>query len=93
MPASAKTFLPFLGEKFPKLARQYDQWYAKNGYAPEDYRKKVSNRVLRIRRRYGFAPRPWEGERPQSQAPQLKLAWDAGPIGTELESMRSCSAG
>ena len=49
MPSSTKTFLPFIRERFPKLAGQYDRWYAKNGYAPEDYRKKVSARVLRIR--------------------------------------------
>jgi DNA repair photolyase len=93
MPASAKTFLPFIREKFPKLAKQYDQWYAKNGYAPEDYRKRVSERVLRIRQQYGFAVRPWEGDRPKSKAPQLKLDWDAAAISTELQSMRSCSAG
>jgi DNA repair photolyase len=93
MPASAKTFLPFIREKFPKLAKQYDQWYAKSGYAPEDYRKKASERVLRIRQKYGFSLRPWEGDRPKSKAPQLKLAWDAGAIGTELQSMPSCSAG
>jgi DNA repair photolyase len=93
MPASAKTFLPFIREKFPKLARQYDQWYARNGYAPEEYRKKASERVLRIRQKYGFSTRPWEGDRPKSQTPQLKLAWDAGAISTEIHSMRSCSAG
>ncbi|MGB2625378.1 MAG: radical SAM protein [Candidatus Acidiferrum sp.] len=92
MPASSKTFLPFIRAKFPKLAQQYDQWYAKNGYAPEDYRKKVSDRVLRIRRKYGFSDRPWEGDRPKSQAPQLKLAWD-GAVNTKLESVRPCSAG
>jgi DNA repair photolyase len=93
MPASAKTFLPFIREKFPKLARQYDQWYARNGYAPEEYRKKASERVLRIRQKYGFSTRPWEGDRPKSQTPQLKLAWDAGAIGTEIQSMRSYSNG
>jgi DNA repair photolyase len=93
MPASAKTFLPFIREKFPKLARQYEQWYAKNGYAPEDYRKKASERVRRLRAKYGFSARPWEGDRPASRAPQLKLAWDAAAISTQLQSMRSCSAG
>jgi DNA repair photolyase len=92
MPASAKTFLPFIRTKFPKLAKQYGQWYAKNGYAPEDYRKKASERVRRIRQKYGFSVRPWEGDRPKSKAPQLKLAWD-GAVSTELQSMRSCSAG
>ncbi|MGH9677228.1 MAG: radical SAM protein, partial [Candidatus Acidiferrum sp.] len=28
MPSSAKQFLPFLREKFPRLAKQYEQWYA-----------------------------------------------------------------
>jgi DNA repair photolyase len=93
MPASAKTFLPFIREKFPKLAKQYEQWYAKNGYAPEDYRKKASERVLRIRQKFGFAARPWEGDRPASRVPQMKLAWDAAAISTELQSIRSCSAG
>ncbi len=45
MPSSAKQFLPFVREKFPRLAKQYDQWYAKNGYAPEEYRRKASERV------------------------------------------------
>ncbi len=93
MPASAKTFLPFIREKFPKLEKQYEQWYAKNGYAPEDYRKKASERVLRIRQRFGFAARPWEGDRPASRAPQMKLVWDAAAISAELRSMRSCSGG
>jgi DNA repair photolyase len=77
MPASAKTFLPFISEKFPRLARQYRSWYAKNGYAPEDYRKKVSERVLRIRQKFGFASRPWEGTRPTAQRAQLSWGWDA----------------
>src|SRR5882762_9688097 len=48
MPSSAKQFLPFVREKFPRLAKQYDEWYAKNGYAPEEYRKKATQRVARI---------------------------------------------
>src|SRR5229473_971960 len=31
MPSSAKQFLPFVREKFPKLAKQYEEWYARNG--------------------------------------------------------------
>ncbi len=87
---ASKTFIPFVREKFPKLAKQYDEWYAHNGYAPEAYRKKVSERVLKIRRDFGFRERPWEGERPQSKAPQMKLDWDAGKIGTELRANRRC---
>src|SRR5258708_16880747 len=31
MPSSAKQFLPFVREKLPRLARQYQDWYRKNG--------------------------------------------------------------
>jgi DNA repair photolyase len=60
MPSSAKQFLPFVREKFPKLAKQYEQWYSQNGYAPEEYRKKMSERVAQIKKKYGFTNRPWE---------------------------------
>jgi DNA repair photolyase len=93
MPASAKQFLPFVREKFPGLAKQYDDWYRRNGYAPEEYRRKVSERVLRIRQKCGFAARPWEGIRPTAGRAQLTLGWDAVAISGELERTRSCAAG
>jgi DNA repair photolyase len=80
MPSSAKKFLPFIREKFPKLARQYEQWYAKNGYAPEEYRKKASERVQRIREKYGFATRPWEGMRTALPRAQMSLGWDVAAL-------------
>jgi DNA repair photolyase len=86
MPSSAKQFLPFIREKFPKLAKQYEQWYRSNGYAPEEYRKKISERVRAIRAKCGFAFRPWEGMRAMSAGPrQMKLGWDAGAISEELK--------
>ncbi len=91
MPASARQFLPFIEEKFPRLAKQYREWYTKNGYAPEAYRKKVSQRVARIRQKFGFAARPWEGERPSVVQAQLSLGWDAGAVSEEVQRMRSCS--
>jgi DNA repair photolyase len=78
MPASARQFLPFIREKFPKLARQYEQWYGKNGYAPEEYRKKISERVRKIRETLGFAARPWEGVRPIARPAQMSLGWERG---------------
>jgi len=93
MPASARQFLPFIREKFPKLAGQYEQWYARNGYAPEEYRKKISERVHKIREKLGFASRPWEGMRSVARPAQMSLGWDAGAISRELRQMRSCSAG
>src|SRR6266851_4224557 len=78
MPSSAKQFLPFVREKFPKLARQYEEWYAKNGYAPEEYRKRMSQRVAKIRQEYGFVTRPWEERTLRTKRPQLSLGWQAG---------------
>jgi DNA repair photolyase len=75
MPSSAKQFLPFVREKFPKLAKQYQEWYAKNGYAPEEYRKRMSERVAKIRQEYGFVARPWEQRTQMTKRPQLSLGW------------------
>jgi DNA repair photolyase len=73
MPSSAKQFLPFVRERFPKLAKQYQQWYGKNGYAPEAYRRKIAERVARIRLRHGFHARPFEELQRKVQSPQLSL--------------------
>lgn len=89
MPSSAKQFLPFIREKFPKLARQYEQWYAKNGYAPEEYRKKASERVHRIRQKFAFASRPWEGMRPAMPRAQMSLGWDVAGLSEDRQPMRS----
>jgi|SRR5580692_7104048 DNA repair photolyase len=88
MPASAKQFLPFVREKFPKLAKQYEEWYGKNAYPPEEYRKKASERVLRIRQKFGFGSRPWEGVRPKARQAQMSLGWDAGAL-SEAVKMES----
>ncbi|MGH9678289.1 MAG: hypothetical protein ACRD36_14380, partial [Candidatus Acidiferrum sp.] len=93
MPSSAKQFLPFIREKFPRLAKQYEEWYAKNGYAPEEYRKKMSDRVSRIKQKYGFKVRP-QYESPRAAfRQQLKFGWDAAAVSTDLQGMRSCAAG
>src|SRR5438552_394078 len=76
MPSSAKQFLPFLREKFPRLVRQYESWYTHNAYAPEPYRQKVAARLASIKAKLGFTVRPWEQLRqPVAPAPQLSLAW------------------
>jgi DNA repair photolyase len=97
MPASAKQFLPFVREKFPRLAKQYDQWYAKNGYAPEEYRRAASERVARLRTKFGFASRPWVEMTRSTPRPQLSLAWNASVGGVTSdgagECLRSCAAG
>jgi DNA repair photolyase len=80
MPSSAKQFLPFVREKFPKLAKQYEEWYSKNGYAPDDYRKRMSERIAKIRKELGFVSRPWEERTRPSKRPQLSLGWQPGEI-------------
>src|SRR6266481_6549226 len=75
MPSSAKQFLPFLREKFPRLVRQYESWYTRNAYAPEPYRQKIAARLHRIKASLGFTLRPWEElRRPVLPTPQLSLA-------------------
>lgn len=93
MPSSAKQFLPFVREKFPRLAKQYEEWYAKNGYAPEEYRKKASQRVARIREKFGYAARPWVEAKGKSPCSQMQLGWDAGLAAQDLERPRACAAG
>jgi DNA repair photolyase len=91
MPSSAKQFLPFVREKFPRLAKQYEQWYAKNGYAPEEYRKKASERVARIRQTYGFRSRPWVEKKHVTPCAQMSLGWDAAT--QEVATTRPCVTG
>jgi DNA repair photolyase len=93
MPSSAKEFQPFLREKFPKLAKQYDQWYSQNGYAPEEYRQKISARVREIRQKLGFASRPWDEMRRTAPRAQMSLSWGAGAPAQEGERANSCTVG
>jgi DNA repair photolyase len=93
MPSSAKQFLPFVREKFPRLAKQYDEWYAKNAYAPEEYRKKASQRVAKIREKYGFATRPWVENKHTTRCAQLPLNWDGAVMAHQAERGQSCAAG
>ena len=93
MPSSAKQFLPFVREKFPRLARLYEDWYRKNGYAPEEYRRKAAERVARIRQKYGFNPRPHHEMHRTPLRIQLKLGWDAAAVAEQAEQGQACAAG
>jgi hypothetical protein len=70
--------LPFVREKFPRLAKQYESWYAKNGYAPEEYRRKAAERVAKIRKAHGFSTRPWEERIRTVPCSQMSLGLKAG---------------
>jgi DNA repair photolyase len=76
-PASAKQFMPAIREKFPRLAKQYEDWFIRQGQAPEQYRKSVRQRLSAIRRRLGYSDRPYgEMQAPVASA-QLSIAWNA----------------
>jgi DNA repair photolyase len=78
MPASWKSFMTFLEVKFPKLARQYRDWFKGYGNAPESYRKGISERVERLRRKYGLGSRPKKPETHAWHSPQMQLALENG---------------
>jgi len=77
MPSSAKQFFPFLRVKFPRLVQQYEKWFGKNGYAPEEYRRKIAERVAKIRQTYGFRSRPFVEKKHSTPCSQMSLGWDA----------------
>lgn len=97
MPSAQKQFLPFLEEKFPKLARKYRAWYACSAYPPEAYRREIAERVARLRAHYGLGARPHGPERLAWRSPQLPLALDAGGDSQGLSrhpahmNLRSCA--
>ena len=73
MPSSAKHFLPFVEEKFPRLAKRYREWYSRAAYPPDDYRKEISEKVAALRRKYGLGSSPAQAH-PGPPPPQLSLA-------------------
>lgn len=74
MPASRKSFFPFLEEKFPKLARGYHKWYDRAAYAPEKYREEISQLVNRLRAKYGMPSRFYLPEKEALAAAALHRA-------------------
>jgi DNA repair photolyase len=58
MPSSHKQFLPFIEKRFPRLARQYQEWYSRAVYAPETYRKEIAERAKALREKHSLGSRP-----------------------------------
>ena len=77
MPSSLKVFLPFLEKEFPRLAKRYREWYTRNAYAPEEYRKKISAQFAALRTKYGLGSRPETLGGGSAPSPQLDLDWAA----------------
>jgi DNA repair photolyase len=57
-PCSASVFLPFLDKEFPALVEAYRRRYADRAFLPESYRKRISQLVSTLRKKYGIAGRP-----------------------------------
>ena len=54
-PCSAAVFLPFLKEHFPQLVADYELLFKDRAFLPTSYRKRISELVTRLRRKYGIA--------------------------------------
>jgi len=85
MPSSAKQFFPFLRAKFPRLVQQYEKWFGKSGYAPEEYRRRIAERVARIRQTYGFRSRPFADKKHTAPCTQMSLGWDAAAVAGQAD--------
>jgi DNA repair photolyase len=83
MPSALKILLPFMQEKFPKLAGRYREWYSRNAYAPEAYRKEMSARFAGLRTKYGLGSRPYAPEALARSSPQLSLGLLDNDAGSE----------
>src|SRR6476646_4080372 len=56
-PCSAKVFIPFLQENFPRLVPLYKARYADRAFLPLNYRKRISTLVSKLCRRHGIGVR------------------------------------
>ncbi len=97
MPSAQKVFFPFLDGKFPRLAKQYRRWYARSGYAPEEYRARITSLFARLRAKHGFASKPYEPDRfalnqtvqgLAAPEPQMSLGFAFPPTKTILPDFR-----
>lgn len=101
MPSTQKKFFPFLRQKFPRLLKQYRRWYARTGYAPEEYRKRISQLLAHLRQKYNLPAHPPEPDlyRPgfAEPAPQLALPFGTAvgqrPPAAAACGSRSCALG
>jgi len=84
-----KHFMDFVGGQFPKLARQYEDWYVRGGSAPETYRKEISALVEGLREKYGLGARPQNPSAKSWKSPQLQLSLTDGDHDAPNENRRA----
>ncbi|MFB3918126.1 MAG: radical SAM protein [Terriglobales bacterium] len=56
-PCSASIFLPWLEKEFPQLVEDYRKRYEGRAFVSTAYRKRISELMARLRRKYGFVSR------------------------------------
>ena len=78
MPASWGPFIAFIDEKFPKLARQYREWYRGYGYAPDSYKQQIKTLVERLRLKHGLGKRCEDVQKRSWVSPQIELGLTTG---------------
>ena len=66
-PCSAAIFLPFLEQNFPHLVESYRQRYGQKAFLSQDYRKRLSLLMRRLRAKYGLDERRHYEENPKPQ--------------------------
>ena len=74
MPASWKTFIAFVEEKFPRLADWYRDMYRGYGEAPEKYRREIAALTDQLRQKYKLGSRP-PVPATTPKTTQLDFAW------------------
>jgi DNA repair photolyase len=75
-PCSAAVFLPFLEKEFPHLVESYRGRFESRAFLPNAYRKRVSDLVAKLRKKYGIVnayERYAERSHPLPDQPQLSL--------------------
>jgi DNA repair photolyase len=87
---SAKEFMPAIREKFPQLAKQYEEWFVRQGKAPEEYRQAVQRRLSDIRRKFAYPDRPYGEMQTPVAVAQMSLAWNS--IGGAADSLEPAGA-
>jgi DNA repair photolyase len=72
--ASLRHFMDFIGGQYPKLLKQYQNWYWRHATAPDAYRKEITALVESLRQKYGLGSRPERISFSRSwKSPQLAL--------------------
>jgi DNA repair photolyase len=72
-PCAKQVFMPFLDEKFPALVRRSRERFDRSSYLRGDYPERISERIARIRQRYGFDRMPYQDE-PELWAKESQLS-------------------